>query len=163
MPTSWTRNAARLLASASVAKREGEPVKKRLVSIDAKKADDEKRYVFGWASVTKDEDGNLVEDHQGTRIPDDVLEDAAYEYVLKFRGAKDMHVLDMGGNRVIESVVLTKEKQRAMGIPDDAGLPHTAWWIGLHIPNDEAWEKVKNGERRGFSIGGDALAEYDDD
>ena len=84
------------------------------------------------------------------------LEKAAYEYVAEFGTAGEMH--QRGGiGRVIESIVFTKEKAAALGIPEDA-LPE-GWWIGFKIQDDEVWEKIKNGEYSMFSIEGKAIRE----
>ena len=48
--------------------------------------------------------------------------------------------------------VFTKEKMQAMGLPEDA-LPQ-GWWIGFYIDDDDAWEKIKSGDYRMFSIEG---------
>ena len=58
---------------------------------------------------------------------------------------------------MVESVVFTKEKADALGIPPDI-LPE-GWWIGFRITDDEVWEKVKNGEYPMFSIEGKAVRE----
>ena len=41
---------------------------------------------------------------------------------------------------MVESCVFTVEKQRAMGIPE--GTLPVGWWIGFHISDDDAWERV---------------------
>jgi hypothetical protein len=53
---------------------------------------------------------------------------------------------------MVESVVFTKEKMAAMGIPE--GIVPEGWWIGYYIEEDTTWQKVKSGEYSMFSIGG---------
>ena len=118
------------------------------------KSDDEKRLVFGWANVAVRVDGEQIIDWQEDAIDTDELERAAYEYVAHFGTAGERH--QRGGiGRVIESIVLTKEKAAALGIPQDI-LPE-GWWIGFHITDDEVWEKIKSGEYSMFSIEGKAI------
>ena len=120
------------------------------------KSDDDKRLVFGWANVAVRVDGEQIVDWQQDAIDTEELENAAYEYVAEFGTAGEMH--RRGGiGQVIESIVFTKEKANALGIPQDA-LPQ-GWWIGFKITDDEVWEKIKNGEYTMFSIEGRAIRE----
>jgi hypothetical protein len=120
------------------------------------KSDDDRRLVFGWASVAVRVDGESVVDFQNDVIDIAELEQAAYAYVVDFGMAGEMH--ERGGVGVlVESVVFTKEKAAAMGIPEDV-LPQ-GWWVGFKITDDEVWQKVKNGEYSMFSIEGTAARE----
>lgn len=119
------------------------------------KTDDDKRLVFGWASVSIKVDGEQIEDRQQDMIDPEDLEEAAYEYVLNFRDTGEEHIPTMRKKgKLVESCVFTAEKQKAMGIPE--GILPIAWWIGFKIEDDEAWEKVKNGTYKMFSIEGKA-------
>lgn len=119
------------------------------------KTDDDKRLVFGWASVSITVDGEQVEDRQEDLIDPEDLEAAAYEYVLKFRDTGEEHISTMRKKgKLVESCVFTAEKQKAMGIPE--GILPVGWWIGFKIEDDAAWEKVKNGTYKMFSIEGRA-------
>lgn len=118
------------------------------------KRDDDKRQVFGWASVVE-VGGQPVVDHQDDLIPVEVIEKAAYEYVKKSRKGGDMH-RRMGDaplhvSDMIESFLVTPEKKAAMGLPDD--VP-TGWWVGFQVNDEETWQMVKRGERTEFSIHG---------
>lgn len=55
------------------------------------KSDGDQRLVFGWASVSVTVDGEQVEDLQGDAVDPEELEKAAYQYVLDFRDAGEMH------------------------------------------------------------------------
>jgi len=117
------------------------------------KSDDEKRQVFGWANVAVRVGGEEIVDWQDDMVEISELEQAAYDYVVEFGTAGEMH--ERGGvGRLIESVVFTKEKAQAMGIPADI-LPE-GWWVGFQIDNEEVWKKVKSGEYSMFSIEGTA-------
>lgn len=122
------------------------------------KTQDEKRLVFGWASISITVDGEQLEDRQGDMIDPEDLEDTVYEYVLNFRDTGEEHIPSMRKKgKLVESCVLTEEKQRAMGIP--SGIVPVGWWIGFKIEDDDAWERVKNGTYRMFSIEGRANRE----
>ncbi len=117
------------------------------------KSDDEKMLAFGWASVSMRVDGELIEDWQGDMIEPGELEDAAYEYVRLYGEGGEMH--ERGGVAVlVESVVFTEEKMKAIGIP--AGTLPIGWWIGFKVLDEDVWEKVKDGTYPMFSIEGEA-------
>jgi hypothetical protein len=118
------------------------------------KTDDDKRQVFGWASVVE-VDGQPVVDRQGDWITPDEIEKAAYEYVVKSRVGGHQHKRTETGafhaSDMIESVVFTPEKIAKMGLPDDFPV---GWWVGYKVNDDETWNKVKNRDITGFSIHG---------
>lgn len=117
------------------------------------KRDDERMLAFGWASVDIRADGEVVEDWQGDIIEPDVLENAVYEYVRLYGEGGEMH--ERGGvAELIESVVFTKPKMEAMGIPE--GILPVGWWIGFKVTDPDVWEKVKSGKYSMFSIEGEA-------
>lgn len=119
------------------------------------KAVDDKRLVFGWASVSININGEQLEDRQEDVIAPEMLEEAAYEYVLNFRDAGEEHIPTLRKKaRLVESCVFTKEKQKALSIPENT-IPE-GWWIGFYVDDDSAWEKIKNGTYKMFSIEGTA-------
>lgn len=119
------------------------------------KSSDDKRLVFGWASIAVAADGGQVEDIQQDVIEPADLEEAAYEYVLHFRDTGEEHQPGYRKKgKLVESCVFTKDKQRAMGLPE--GILPEGWWIGFYIEDDDAWERIKNGTYRMFSIEGRA-------
>lgn len=124
------------------------------VFCEISKVDDDKRQVFGWASISK-KDGMVITDHQGDSIDTEELEKAAYKYMLDSRkGGHEHQKTDEGPLHVadvIESFVVTDEKKKAMGLPDD--VPE-GWWIGMKVNDDKVWELAKSGELAGFSIHG---------
>lgn len=123
-------------------------------NLSVMKSDDDRRQVFGWANVAVRVDGRQIVDWQQDAIDPEELERAAYEYVANFGTAGEMHKRG-GVGRLIESIVFTKEKAAALGIPQDA-LPE-GWWVGFQITDDEVWEKIKNGQYAMFSIEGKAI------
>lgn len=120
------------------------------------KSNDDKMQAFGWASVAIRVDGEQIIDWQNDVVDPEELENAAYEFVHLYREGGEMH--ERGGVAyLIESVVFTKEKQEAMGIPE--GVVPEGWWIGFQVTDPDVWEKVKSGEYSMFSIEGDAIRE----
>lgn len=121
--------------------------------VDIAKIDNEKHWVFGWANISIQQDGNVPLDWQGDITAPSVLEKAAYNFVLKFRATGEEHKGGIAGY-LIESVMFTKEKMLAMGIP--VGTLPEGWWVGFYVPDAEICEKVKNGKYKMFSIQGRA-------
>ena len=117
---------------------------------DIKKvSDDDQRLVFGWASIIEDDAGDLIVDSQGDAIAPDELEKAAYDFMRDARKAGEMHATTDGVGHVVESMVLTKAKREAIGLPSGP----TGWWIGIRV-SPEVFAKVKTGQYSAFSIGG---------
>lgn len=122
--------------------------------VEITKADEDKRLVFGWASIAV-ENGEQLEDIQHDMIDPEDLEEAAYEYVLNFRDTGEEHLSNFRKKgKLVESCVFTEEKQQAMGLAP--GTLPVGWWIGLYIEDDDAWKRIKNGTYRMFSIEGRA-------
>ena len=116
----------------------------------------EKGLVSGWANVAKNVDGNAPLDWQGDIIDPSDLEDAAIAFMKEYR---DSGVLHEGGSTgvVVESIVMTKDKQAAMGIPE--GTVPEGWFITVQLTDDDVIAKVKSGEYKMFSIQGTAERE----
>ena len=126
-------------------------------SMDITQRDDEKRIAFGWASIAVTAGGVTIEDIQRDIIEPEELESAAYRFVELYGEGGEMH--QRGDCAVlIESVVFTPEKCRAMGIPDGI-MPEAGWWIGFKVTDDAVWAKIKSGVYQMFSIEGKAVRE----
>lgn len=135
-----------------------DPIENENGNFQITKADEEKRLVFGWALVSATADGQQIIDHQGDIVDQDELEEGAYEYVLNFRDAGEEHIGTLRKKaRMVESVVFTEEKLKAMGIP--LGTVPYGWWIGFYVDDDDTWEKIKSGHYKMFSIEGKAVRE----
>jgi hypothetical protein len=135
-----------LRAMSNAMKRDGFRCPIRVTKVDA-----DKQYIFGWASIVI-EGGNPVIDKQGDIIPVEELENAAYDFVLHSRQHGEMHE-NIGTGSLIESIVFTEEKQRAIGI--DLGM--VGWWVGFHVADADTWSAHKAGKLPEFSIGGEAI------
>lgn len=123
------------------------------LSAEVRKLDEERRVVWGWASVIE-EAGQVVVDKQGDVIDEHELVSAAHGFMRDARLAKAMHDGE-GIGEVVESVVLTKGLQQALGIE----VGKVGWLIGMHVADDAAWVSFKDGTFTGFSIGGAAVRE----
>jgi hypothetical protein len=124
------------------------------ISATVSKAIEDKRQVYGWASITE-MDGQPVVDLQGDYTTIEEIEKAAHKYISKSRKGGDMHVRVGDEPKhvadLIESVVITPEKKEALGIPADSP---TGWWVGMQVHDDETWQLVKDGKRPMFSVHG---------
>lgn len=112
------------------------------------KLDEEKRIAYGWFSVIE-QDGEAVVDSHGDIIREPTLVKAVHDFILEARAGKVMHQ----GRRVadvIESIVFTKDVQKALGID----LGRVGWFGAMKFRDEEVWSRVKSGELPAFSIGG---------
>lgn len=123
------------------------------VGFDIHKAREDEGLVSGWANVAINKDGSLPLDWQDDVIAPETLEKAAIQFMLDYRDSGEMHRGDSKGT-IVESIVLTKEKQAALGIPE--GIVPEGWFITVKVHDPEVFEKVKNGTYRMFSIQGSA-------
>lgn len=114
------------------------------------KADAEQQIVYGWAYITHDRNGEVVIDKSGDFVDDvEEIQKAAVDFMLHHR-ASDLDHTNIKGGEVIESMVFTPDKKKAMGIPP--GVLPDGWWIGVKC-SDEQWKGYKEG-RTAFSIHG---------
>lgn len=114
------------------------------------KVDDELGVVFGWASVSVKADGQPLEDLQGDIIDPLDLEKAAYDFVLYARGLDEMHEGKIRG-QMVESLFVSPEKLKAMGLTATKKAPQVGWWVGFK-PDADVLQKVKAGQLGMFSI-----------
>lgn len=114
---------------------------------------EEKRIVYGWASVIEVDGQEVVDKHEHI-IEVDELVNAAHKYMIESREAHEMHKGEPKGVTV-ESIVLTEDVQKALGVD----LGKVGWFIAQKIYDDETWEGFKSGKYKAFSIGGTAYLE----
>jgi hypothetical protein len=120
------------------------------------KSDDDKMLAFGWANVAVSASGEQLQDYHDDLIDTEELEQAAYTFVQFYQEGGEMH--ERGGCAMLaESMVFTKEKQIALGIPE--GTMPEGWWIGFKVTDPDVWDKVKDGTYSMFSIEGEAVRE----
>lgn len=116
--------------------------------VDIFKVDEDKRIVYGWASVIE-KAGVAVCDWEEDVVEESEMEAAAHLYLKEGRGSSDSHER-FGVAKLIASVPMTREVQKALGID----LDMVGWLIGFEVTDDAVWAKVKSREVRQFSIGG---------
>lgn len=107
--------------------------------------------VSGWANVAVNADGSRPLDWQDDIIDTHELEKAAVQFMLAYRESGVMHTGSSVGT-VVESIVFTKEKQAAIGIPE--GVVPEGWFITVKVHDPVVFEQVKNGTFKMFSIQG---------
>lgn len=125
------------------------------VTLDIFKTRDEgdQHLVSGWANIAINADGSRPLDWQGDIIEPEELEEAAIEFMKDYRESGVNHQGEAKGI-VVESIVLTKDKQAAMGIPE--GTVPEGWFITVKVLDDDTFAKVKDGTYKMFSIQGTA-------
>ena len=117
------------------------------------KFDDEKKIAFGWGYVAKDRSGRQIVDFSGDVVTQGhYLEDAAYDFVVRSRAGDARHDSKPVAT-LVESVVFTPEKLRAMGVPEGV-LPSAGWWTGMKVLDPQTWDDVRSGKLKAFSVGG---------
>ena len=121
------------------------------LNFNVTKAKEEEGLVSGWANVAINADGSIPLDWQGDIIRPEVLEKAAINFMMEYRGSGVMHEGDSQGV-VVESIVFTKEKQAAIGIPE--GYVPEGWFITVKVLNPDLFQAVKEGKYKMFSIQG---------
>lgn len=126
------------------------------ITVPISKIDSELCVVYGWATVNK-EAGKLVTDHQGDQVGDAELLKAAHDFITTSRAGGGLHAYDVLGKAhrvgdIVESIVLTADVQKALGI--DIGK--SGWFVGYKVNDPDAWSLVKDGTLKAFSIGGRA-------
>jgi phage head maturation protease len=100
------------------------------------KVNDEERMVYGYASTE-------ALDVQGERVSKDALKAALPEY-MKFANIREMHTAS------------------AVGVAKSAEIDAKGLYLAAKVVDDDAWNKVKEGVYKGFSIGGKAVSKVDE-
>ena len=120
------------------------------IRTDFCKVDDTLGLVFGWAIICK-QNGEDYFDTQGDHIPEDAMLDAATDFMLNSRMAKDMHKSngELPGS-VVFAFPMTSDVAKSFGIVTNK----TGLLIAMKPESDEILEKYRTGEYTGFSIGG---------
>jgi len=132
------------------------------------KVDDTLGIVLGWAiicntgvSISKGENGEPYFDKQGDHIPEYSMLDATTDFMLNSRKAGEMHWKNEKGEAIGKGVVvfawpMTVEIAKAFGLE----TKQTGLMIAMKPDSDEILEKFRNGEYKGFSIGGNYIPEH---
>ena len=131
------------------------PMRDETVSVDVgftmHKAREAEQLVSGWANVSVNANGSVPLDWQDDIILPEILEKAAINFMLDYRSSGVMHEGSAVGT-VVESIVFTKDKQEALGIPE--GILPIGWFITVKVHDADVFAKVKDGTYKMFSIQG---------
>lgn len=119
-------------------------------SAQVAKVDDELGLVFGFAIVSKI-NGEEYYDVQGDHIPEGAMLEAATDFMMNSRVAKDMHLEDgeLPGS-IVFAFPLTEDISKALEIQTNK----TGLLIAMKPESSEILQKFKDGSYTGFSIGG---------
>ena len=122
------------------------------------KSNEEKRIVTGAAMIPNQEIIRMdAEDKPYFVYFTEETIEKAQEVFAKYGKTKSTNFEHKTGMRdvtVVESWIVTdpsNDKSNALGFSD---IPKGSWMVSYKVDNDELWEKVKNGEVKGFSIEG---------
>ena len=127
------------------------PIDEAALNFYVAKSNDDQGLVSGWANVAKNADGSIPLDWQDDVIEPEELEKAAINFMMDYRASGVQHEGDSKGV-VVESMMFTKAKQEAIGIPE--GCVPEGWFITVKVLDPEVFAKVKDGTLRMFSIQG---------
>lgn len=116
---------------------------KKSVYAEIIKADDEKRLVYG---VVLEPDGV---DAQNDTISKDEIERAAHVYLKDSRTVGDSHKKVAKAAHVVESYIAPTDFELG-----GQNVKQGTWVMVVKIDDDDTWNRVKNHELTGFSIGG---------
>jgi len=114
----------------------------------------EKRQVFGEVLVPNAVDG------QGHIYSQAEVEKAAHYWMKEFSQLGEMHKAMLGDGQIsiLETFVAPSSFTFSDG-DNERTIKKGTWLLKVYVEDDEIWEKVKNGELNGFSIGGVATVE----
>lgn len=120
-------------------------------------AEGETARIYGWAALSRDQDGAPIIDADGDWIPIEEIETAAQQALLDRGGRSAVGVNHeaYGLGDLVESFVTTEEKQRAFGLE---GTPQ-GWMVGIRTTSPTVIEAVRSGELREISIRAEARRE----
>ena len=134
-----------MLAEAQKDQSAGAPFAKSIPLIKGLDPDDE-RYVLG--VVLEPE----TVDAQGDIYSLEEVRQAAHRFMEEFGGLGLMHRFRVNGQvKVLESFLAPANFELG-----DTKIRKGTWLLAVRILSDELWERVKDGQLTGFSIGGSA-------
>ena len=128
--------------------------KQIILKTEFTKVDPVKKVCYGWAYVSKSDDAVVV-DHSGQTWGIDEVLKTAHQFITDCRVGGESHVYK-GGATLVESLVLSKSVQEALGID----LGKEGWFVGFRIDDDALLDKIVKGELKMFSIGGIGEEEF---
>lgn len=110
-----------------------------------------------------------IRDRQGTIMSADVILDAAHDFLSRLNADQDpstpgfMHKEFNRDLVIVESYITDQDQEYDLKSGEKCHVPHGSWMMGVKVNDDKIWEGVKNGTFKGFSIGGRARLQYEDE
>lgn len=111
-----------------------------------------------------------IRDRQGTIMSADIIVDAAHDFVARLADAEDptkpgfMHKEFNRDLLIVESYVTERDEVYEISeAGEKTTVPRGSWMMAIKVNDDSIWEGVKSGEFKGFSIGGRARLQYEQD
>lgn len=101
-----------------------------------------------WGSVTVDDDGQTVIDHDKDVILTEDLDEAAKQFALE-SGEVDADHDGVIRGRIVESITITPEKREALGLGDGK---RQGWAATMRVTDPETIARVEAGELKEASI-----------
>lgn len=127
------------------------------------KALDEKRIVMGAALIPNKKIPRRDKDKEFEIYFTDETVRRASELVFmrnQHQNATLEHAVKLSGMAIVESWII-EDKQKDKSNIYGFDLPKGTWMITMKVMDDNIWEKVKNGEVKGFSIEGYFAEKYE--
>ena len=127
------------------------------------KVDSERRVVKG--PVLRPE----VRDRQGTIMSADIIIDAAHDFVARLADKQDpskpgfMHKEFNRDLVIVESYITERDEKYVLSENEKTVVPSGSWMMAIKVNDDKIWEGVKSGAFKGFSIGGRARLQYENE
>jgi hypothetical protein len=132
--------------------------------VELKEVDAEKRILMGAALVPNKQIYRRNKDKEFyIYFSEDTVRKASELFLMRANqnNATLEHERKMlDGMSVVESWIIEDEKQDKSA-KYGFNLPKGTWMISMKVNNDEVWQKVKDGEVKGFSIEGYFVDKYD--
>lgn len=96
-----------------------------------------------------------VIDKQGDVIDPITIEETAWKFLEEFGEVDTDHDLKLGKGIVVESWVSKVEEEYDRPDGETETYPKGTWMLGIKVPDEELWEKIKRGKYEGLSIFGE--------
>jgi nucleoside-diphosphate-sugar epimerase len=113
----------------------------------------DRRLVGGFAYVSK-KNGEILFDTQGDAIDPEDLRDAVHEFIKSGRSLGIMHIENAGGQPVQVGEIVEMAVLAGDFMPESMSKAQEGLWMVAKVTDDHAWDMIKDGTLRGFSIGG---------
>ena len=110
-----------------------------------------------------------IRDRQGTIMSADIIVDAAHDFVARLSDGDDptkpgfMHKEFNRDLVIVESYITERDETYAISESEKTVVPSGSWMMAIKVNDEAIWKGVKEGTFKGFSIGGRARLQYEDD